>query len=38
MEIERELNLINPRKANALNSIPPKKTLKSAKNICSETL
>ena len=36
-EIERELNLINPRKATATNGIPPK-LLKSTKFICSETL
>ena len=36
-EIERELNLINPRKATTSNGIPPK-LLKSTKSICSETL
>ena len=36
-EIERELNLINPRKATTSNGIPPK-LLKSTKTICSETL
>ena len=36
-EIERELNLISPRKANTLNGIPPK-LVKSTKTICSETL
>ena len=36
-EIERELNLINPRKATTLIGIPPK-LLKSPKTICSETL
>ena len=36
-EIERQLNLISPRKATTSNSIPPK-LLKSTKTICSETL
>ena len=36
-EIERELDLINPRKATTLNSITPK-LLKSTIIICSETL
>ena len=36
-EIERELNVISPRKATTLNGIPPK-LLKSTKIICSETL
>ena len=36
-EIERELNLINPRKATTANGIPPKLP-KSTKTICSETL
>ena len=36
-EIEKELNLINPRKATTLNVISPK-LLKSTKTICSETL
>ena len=36
-EIERELNLINPRKATTSNSIPPI-VLKYSKSICSETL
>ena len=36
-EIERELNLINPRKATTSNGIPPK-LLKSTKTVCSEAL
>ena len=36
-ETERELNLINPRKATTLNNISSK-LLKYAKNICSELL
>ena len=36
-EIERELNLINPRKATTSNGIPPK-LLQSTETICSETL
>ena len=36
-EIERELNLINPRKATTANGISPKLP-KSTKTICSETL
>ena len=36
-EIEKELNLINPRKATTSNSIPPK-LLKSTKTICYGTL
>ena len=36
-EIERELNLINPKKATRSNGIP-QKLLKSTKAICSETL
>ena len=36
-EIERELNLISPRKATTSNGIPPK-LIKSTKTICSETL
>ena len=36
-EIERELNIISPRKATTSNSIP-RKLLKSTKAICSETL
>ena len=36
-EIERELNLTNPRKATTLNGIHPK-LLKSTKIVCSETL
>ena len=36
-DIERELNLINPRKVTTANDIPPKLP-KSAKTICSETV